>query len=81
MATVQTDGSSAVTKDSTVNNKGTVVGLGASSSIFNNKTLGSSPQEVFGSTPIENATKDYADKALSAGDFKHENPRGVMQLS
>jgi hypothetical protein len=79
MATVQTDGSSAVTKQSTVNNGGVGQNVGTST-VLGSQALGTADRGgVFGSTPIANATKDYADKALSAGTFKAENQRGVIQ--
>lgn len=79
MATVQTDGSSAVTRQSTVNNGGVGQNVG-SSTVLGSNALGTPDRGgVFGSTPIDNATKDYADKALAAGTFKAENQRGVIQ--
>lgn len=79
MATVQSDGSSAVTETSTVNNGGVSKNVGTSS-ILTNSALGTPDRGgVFGSTPVDDATVDYADKALSAGTFKSENQRGVIQ--
>ena len=80
MATVQSDGSSAVTDTSTVNNGGVSKNVGTSSTVLSNSALGTPDRGgVFGSTPVDNATIDYADKALSAGTFKSENQRGVIQ--
>jgi hypothetical protein len=79
MATVQTDGSSAVTTSSTVNNGGVAQNVGTST-VLTTRALGTPDRGgVFGSTPVDSATKDYADKALSAGTFKAENQRGVIQ--
>ena len=78
MATVQTDGSSAVTDTSTVNNGGVGKNVGTST-ILTNRSLGTPDNGVFASTPVDNATDDYADKALSGGTFKSENQRGVIQ--
>ena len=78
MATVQTDGSTAVTASSTVNNGGTAINVGTST-VLDNRALGADDQGVFASTPVDNAGKDYADKALSGGTFKNENQRGVIQ--
>lgn len=78
MAIVQTDGSSSVTESSTVNNGGVGVNVGTSS-VLSTRALGSSNFDVFGSTPVDNASVDYADKALSGGVFKNENQRGVIQ--
>lgn len=78
MATVQTDGSSAVTPNSTVNNGGTAINVGTSS-VLDTRNLGTSYVGVFGSTPIENATRDYADPALSAGVFKNDNHKPIAK--
>lgn len=78
MAIVQSDGSSAVTANSTVNNGGLAINVG-SSSVLSNKALGGDYLGVFGSTPVDNATVDYANKALSGGVFKNDNQRGVIQ--
>jgi len=77
MATVQ-QGNSPVTANSTVNNGGTAVNVGTSS-VLDSRSLGRDDLGVFGSTPVESATEDYADKALGAGTFKSENQRGVIQ--
>lgn len=79
MATVQTDGSSAVTASSTVNDGGVAINVGSSASLLSNRALGRSDVSVFGSTVISDATIDYADPALSAGTFAHNNnePIGV----
>lgn len=73
MATVQTDGSSAVTKQSTVNNGGTAVNVGSASSVLSNQALGRTNTTVFASTVISDAVKDYADPALSSGTFAYNN--------
>lgn len=79
MATVQTDGSTAVTTSSTVNNGGVGKNVGTST-ILTDRALGTPDRGgVFASTPVDGATIDYADKALSAGTFKSENQRGVIQ--
>lgn len=73
MATVQTDGSSAVTKASTVNNGGTAVNVGTTSTVLSNQSLGRDDQGVFGSKVVSNAVVDYADPALSGGTFAYNN--------
>lgn len=73
MATVQTNGSSAVTTNSTVNNGGTAVNVGSASTVLKSRDLGRDSQGVFGSTVISNATVDYADPALSSGVFAYTN--------
>lgn len=73
MATVQTDGSSAVTKASTVNNGGTAINVGSGSTVLNNSELGRDYQGVFASTVVSNATVDYADPALAGGTFAYNN--------
>lgn len=79
MATVQTDGSTAVTASSTVNNGGVGKNVGTST-ILTDRALGTPDRGgVFASTPVDGATIDYADKALSAGTFKYDNARGVIQ--
>lgn len=75
MATVQVDGSSAVTRTSTVNNGGTAINVGSSSTILDNRALGANNQTVFGSTVVSNAVVDYADPALSSGTFAYSNNR------
>jgi hypothetical protein len=75
MATVQVDGSSAVTKTSTVNNGGTAINVGSSATLLSNRALGANNQTVFGSTVVSNATVDYADPALSGGTFAYNNNR------
>lgn len=79
MATVQTDGSSAVTASSTVNDGGVAINVGSSASLLSNRALGRSDVSVFGSTVISDATIDYADPALSGGTFAYNNnePIGV----
>lgn len=75
MATVQSNGSSAVTASSTVNNGGTAINVGTSS-VLDTRALGVEDLGVFASTPIDDGN---ADKALSGGTFKYENQRGVIQ--
>lgn len=70
MAIVQTDGSSSVTLTSTVNNGGTAINVGGSSSVLDNRSLGGDYQGVFGSTVIDNSS---ADKAVSGGVFAHNH--------
>jgi hypothetical protein len=77
MATVQTDGSSAVTASSTVNNGGVAINVGASATLLANRALGANNQTVFGSTVVSDATADYADPALSGGTFAYNNNRPV----
>lgn len=76
MATVQTDGSSAVTENSTVNNGGVAVNVGGSSSVLSNKALGADYNGVFGSTVIDNSS---ADKAISGGVFAHNHTRPIAK--
>lgn len=78
MATVQIDGSSAVTKSSTVNNGGTAMNVGSSSSVLDNRSLGAANVGVFGSTPYDGAD---ADKVISAGVFAHNHLRGIILTS
>lgn len=77
MATVQTDGSSAVTKQSTVNNGGTAVNIGSTSSVLSNQTLGRTNNDVFASRVVSDAVIDYADKAVSAGTFAYNNAKPI----
>lgn len=75
MATVQTDGSSAVTSSSTVNNGGVAINVGSAATLLSNRALGANNQTVFGSTVVSDATSDYADPALSGGTFAYNNSR------
>lgn len=77
MATIQTDGASAVTATSTKNNHGTAMNIGSSASLLSNRSLGRSDISVFGSTVISDAVIDYADPALSSGVFAYNNARPV----
>jgi hypothetical protein len=71
MATVQTNGSSAVTSTSTVNNGGVMTANGtASSNVLRSESTATEPVGVFASTVIDNS---FADKALSAGTFAYDN--------
>lgn len=76
MATVQVNGSSAVTATSTRNNHGSAINVG-NSALLSNQALGRAESSVFGSTVISNATNDYADPALSGGTFAFNNNRPV----
>lgn len=78
MATVQ-QGNSSVTATSTVNNGGVAMNIGSGSTLLRTEESARDDQGVFGSTPVDGATVDYADKALSGGVFKSENQRGVVQ--
>jgi hypothetical protein len=82
MATVQINGSSAVTGTywsgtSTKNNHGVAVNTGSYSSILSSRSVANSPTTVFGSTvvPASSTVNDYADKALSGGTFRYNNQR------
>lgn len=77
MATVQTNGSSPVTKASTANNGGTAMNAGSSSTVLKNKTLGRDNQNVFGSKVVSDAVIDYADPALSSGTFAYNNTKPI----
>lgn len=74
MATVQTDGSSAVTSTSTDNNGGTIKANGTLSGTFAASAVTQAKTGVFGSTVVDN---DNADKALSAGTFAFNNNNPV----
>lgn len=77
MATVQSNGSSAVTATSTVNNAGTALAGGTSASTVDKLALGKSfTGGVFASTPVDDAD---ADKALSGGTFAFDGGRGAIQ--
>lgn len=76
MATVQIDGSSAVTATSTRNNHGSAINVG-SSTLLSNQALGRAESSVFGSTVVSNATNDYADPVLSEGTFAFNNNRPI----
>lgn len=75
MATVQTDGASAVTATSTVNNAGTMLAHGTSTAL---DSTSPAPVKVgvFGSTPVDN---DDADKALSGGTFAHDHVKPITK--
>lgn len=78
MAIVQADqSSSAVTATSTVNNAGTALNAGTTSSTIDNLALGKSfTGGVFASTPVDDAD---ADKALSGGTFAFNGGSGCIQ--
>jgi len=73
MATEQ-QGGGAVTSSSTVNNGGTAINVGTST-VLDNRNVGSYTKTVFASTPIDD---DSADKALSAGTFAFDNQTGLI---
>lgn len=75
MATVQIDGSSAVTSTSTVNDGGVGIHVGTSN-ILTNRPFSSGEQTVFASTVIDN---DQVDEAVSAGTLAFNNQRGVIR--
>lgn len=77
MATVQTDGSTAVTRTSTVNNGGTAMNVGSSSTVLDNRSLGRDDQGAFGSKVVSNAVVDYANPALSGGTFAYNNAEPI----
>lgn len=70
MATVQTDGTSAVTTTSTDNNGGTIKANGTISGTFTASSVTQAKTGVFGSTVVDN---NDADKALSSGTFAFNN--------
>ncbi len=70
MATVQTDGSSAVTSTSTDNNGGTIKANGTVAGTFQASSVVQEQTGVFGSTVVDG---NDADKALSAGTFAYNN--------
>lgn len=76
MATIQTDGTSPVTKQSTDNNGGTVKANGNVSGTFQAKPTSEEKVGVFGSTVIDN---DSADPALSDGIFAYNNQDPVAK--
>jgi len=77
MPTVQSNGSSAVTATSTVNNAGTALGAGTSASTIDNLALGKSfTGSAFASTPIDDGN---ADKALGGGTFAFNGGSGAIQ--
>lgn len=75
MATVQSDGTSAVTATSTKNVGGAVKNAG-SSTLVDNVALGDQNVSIFGSTVVDGADTD---KSLSAGTFKYDNQRPVAK--
>jgi hypothetical protein len=75
MSTIQTDGTSSVTLNSTNNNSGVGINLG-SASLLSSRSLGANRFGVFGSTVIDN---DSADKALDDGVFAYNNQRPVAK--
>jgi hypothetical protein len=77
MATTQTDGTSPVTKQSTVNDGGVMKANGTTSSgVVSNVATPRSDLGVFGSTVIDN---DSADKALAGGVFSYDNERPIAK--
>jgi len=77
MATVQVDGSSAVTATSTVNNGGVAVNVG-SSSILSNQALGGSNVGVFGSTVVSGVN---AEKAVDSGTFAYNSDGVIVRVT
>jgi hypothetical protein len=75
MAT-KTAANGAVTATSTKNNGGVGMNIGNGSSLLTKEESVSDGYGVFASTPLDDSS---ADKALTAGTFKYENQRGVMQ--
>lgn len=76
MATVQTDGTSAVTSTSTDNNGGTIKANGTMSGTFEASSVVQEQTGVFASTVVDN---NDADKALSAGTFAYNNNSPVAK--
>jgi len=74
MATVQVDGVSAATKQTTRNNRGVAVNVGSTSSVLSNQSLGRKNQTVFASTVIDN---NVSDPALSGGTFAYNNNKPI----
>lgn len=71
MATVQKNGSSAVTSTSTVNNGGVITANGtASSNIVRSQSTAAAQAGVYSNVVVNNAD---ADKALSSGTFAYDN--------
>lgn len=76
MATVQTDGTSAVTSTSTDNNGGTIKANGSVGGTFEASATTQMKTGVFASTVVDN---DNADKALSGGTFAYNNERPIAK--
>jgi hypothetical protein len=76
MATLQ-QGNSAVTATSTVNNGGTAINIG-SSSVLDNRTLGTSDIGVFGSTVVSGVNTV---KALNAGIFAYDSDGVIVRVT
>jgi len=77
MATVQTDGTSPVTKQSTVNNGGVITANGtAASDVVRTESTAAAQVGVFGSTVVDN---NDADKAKSAGTFAFNNSKPIAK--
>lgn len=75
MATVQVDGTSAVTASSTVNNGGVGRNIGTSD-LLTNRPFFSGEKTVFASTVVDN---NQVDEARAAGTLAFENQRGVIR--
>lgn len=75
MATIQTDGVSEVTSNSTVNNGGTMKANGTAE-VLNTNATAVEKVGVFGSTVVDN---DTADKALDAGVFAYNHSRPISK--
>jgi len=76
MATIQADGLTSVTKNSTDNNGGTVKANGDTSGTFQASSVAQNKVGVFGSTVVDN---DSADKALDSGVFAYNNEQPVAK--
>lgn len=77
MATVQTNGSSLVTKQTTVNNGGVITANGTTASgAFRTEPTAAAQVGVFGSTVVDN---NSADKAKSAGKFAYNNKKPIAK--
>lgn len=73
------DRTSEPTASSTKNNSGVGFFVGSSASVLVNRGPGAHKHGVVGSTPVSNATIDYADPAESTGTFKNDSTRLVAQ--
>jgi hypothetical protein len=77
MATVQIDGVSAVTKQSTINDGGAIKANGTTSSgVVSSVSTPRVDLGVFGSVVLDN---DTADKALEDGVFRYDNERPIAK--
>jgi hypothetical protein len=76
MATVQTDGFSPVTQQSTANNSGTIKANGNTSGTFEKSGTSLPFVGVFGSTVVDN---NDTDPALSVGTFAYNNQKPISK--